>query len=166
MEDFSKGKVRIYQRNIKRKLKDGTSKTYKTESFQVIMEKSDLFTDNQDVIILPVDEYNKLLESYQSFNQELLNDLQESNRTLQERNKTLQEQQDSKINQLDRLRNRFDHINERFIKSQDELSIYKQVINDLTNRSLFDYIRGRLPESYKQLQSPEHEDNKDKNSQN
>jgi predicted nuclease with TOPRIM domain len=118
------------------------------------MEKSDLFTDNQDVIILPVDEYNKLLESYQSFNQELLNDLQESNRTLQERNKTLQEQQDSKINQLDRLRNRFDHINERFIKSQDELSIYKQVINDLTNRSLFDYIRGRLPESYKQLQSP------------
>jgi len=154
MEDFSKGKVRIYQRNIKRKLKDGTSKTYKTESFQVIMGKSDLFTDNQDVIILPVDEYNKLLESYQSFNQELLNDLQESNRTLQERNKTLQEQQDSKINQLDRLRNRFDHINERFIKSQDELSIYKQVINDLTNRSLFDYIRGRLPESYKQLQAP------------
>jgi predicted nuclease with TOPRIM domain len=146
MEDFSKGKVRIYQRNIKRKLKDGTSKTYKTESFQVIMGKSDLFTDNQDVIIL--------LESYQSFNQELLNDLQESNRTLQERNKTLQEQQDSKINQLDRLRNRFDHINERFIKSQDELSIYKQVINDLTNRSFFDYIRGRLPESYKELQAP------------
>lgn len=54
----------------------------------------------------------------------------------------------------DRLRNKHDHLQERLRVALEEINDQQKVISDLSNRGFMDYIFGRLPESYKQLQSP------------
>jgi chromosome segregation ATPase len=70
----------------------------------------------------------------------------------------LMEDQASKFKELqndhNRLRNKHDHLQERLRAALEEINSHQKVINDLSNRGFIDYITGRLPESYKELQSP------------
>ena len=50
-------------------------------------------------------------------------------------------------------RNKLDHLQERLRIALEEINQQQKVISDLSNRSFFDYMRGRLPESYKQLRT-------------
>ena len=40
------------------------------------------------------------------------------------------------------------------LKALEEINHQQKVISDLSNRGFFDYVTGKLPESYKQLQAP------------
>jgi hypothetical protein len=56
-----------------------------------------------------------------------------------------------------KLRNKYDHLQERLRKELEESSQRDRVISDLSNRGFLDFILGRLPESYKQLNPPKEE---------
>ena len=149
IQDYVKGKVRIYQRNIKRKLKDGRDKTYTSEQFQVTLEKNNLLEDGQNVGVLPL---VMLLDIYQKVdnaepNLKALEDLTERYGNLQEHYQTLD-------NETNKLRNKHDHLQERLRTALEEINQHEKVISDLSNRSFLDYAFGRLPESYKRLQAP------------
>jgi chromosome segregation ATPase len=70
----------------------------------------------------------------------------------------LMEEKASKFDRLqddhNRLRNKHDHIQERLRKALEEVNQQQKVISDLSNRGFVDYITGRLPLSYKQLNEP------------
>ena len=70
----------------------------------------------------------------------------------------LMEDQVSKFKELqddhNRLRNKHDHLQERLRTALEEINQQQKVISDLSNRGSIDYIIGRLPESYKQLNEP------------
>lgn len=70
----------------------------------------------------------------------------------------LMEEKASKFDRLqddhNRLRNKHDHIQERLRAALEEVNQQQKVISDLSNRGFFEYITGRLPESYKQLSEP------------
>lgn len=146
MIDYIKGTVKIYQRNIKRKLKDGTSKTYKTIQSQVVIKDNDLFTDGQVIGLVNLEDLNNLLKDY-SDNKKDLEALNNSMNIY--RNST--EIQQKLSNELDRLRNKHDHLQERLRKALEEINQQQKVISDLSNRSVWDFIRGKLPESYQLL---------------
>ena len=71
----------------------------------------------------------------------------------------LMEEKASKFNQLqdeqNRLRNKHDHLHERLRAALEEINQQQKVISDLSNRGFFEYITGRLPESYKRLSEPD-----------
>jgi chaperonin cofactor prefoldin len=125
------GKVRVFQKSIKRKLKDG---------------------DN--VVILKLEDYNKLYENSKISkstikelnNVECYNNLQKTNEDL--------------INEINRLRNKHDHLQERLRTSLEEINKHQKVINDLFNRGFLDYILGRQPESIKMLETVKDEHKK------
>ena len=149
IEDYVKGKVRIYQRNIKRKLKDGSSKTYTSEQQQVTLEKNNLLEDGQTVGVLPLvmllDIYKKLDNAEP--NLKALEDLTERYGNLQEQHQNLN-------NESNQLRNKHDHLQERLRTALEEINQQQKVISDLSNRGFLDYVTGRLPESYKELSAP------------
>lgn len=70
----------------------------------------------------------------------------------------LMEEKASKFDRLqddhNRLRNKHDHIQERLRAALEEVNQQQKVISDLSNRGFFEYITGRLPDSYKQLSEP------------
>lgn len=149
IQDYVKGKVRIYQRNIKRKLKDGRDKTYTTEQYQVTLEKNNLLEDGQEVAVLPL---VMLLDIYKKVdnaepNLKALEDLTERYGNLQEQHQNLN-------NETNKLRNKHDHLQERLRTALEEINQQQKVISDLSNRGFIDYVTGRLPESYKQLNAP------------
>lgn len=149
MTDFVRGRVREYKRNVKRKLKSGKSKTYTTTQQQVTLEKNTLLVDNQEVAILPLQTFNMLLETSNT-NKDKLNELE----FLQEQYNKLTETNTELDNDIKRLRNSKDHTQERLTKALEEINHQQKVISDLSNRGFFDYVTGKLPESYKQLQAP------------
>ena len=104
MGKFVKGKARIYQ-NIKRKLKDGTNKTYTTEQHTLTMDKTDLFADGEEVIIIPVEEYNMLHNDFKLSKNSLddFNHVQELYLNSQKTNEDL-------LKEISRLRNKHDHL--------------------------------------------------------
>ncbi|MEN6293342.1 MAG: hypothetical protein ABFD07_15185, partial [Methanobacterium sp.] len=65
------------------------------------------------------------------------------------------EEKASKFDELqdehNRLRNKHDHLQERLRVALEEINQQQKVVSDLSNRGFFDFITGRLPESYKQL---------------
>ncbi len=150
IQDYVKGKIRIYQRNIKRKLKDGSSKTYKSEQYQVILEKNNMFEDGQEVAVMPLD---LLIGIYEKVDNAERDNLALSDYT--ERYGNLQEQHQNLINEVNQLRNKHDHLQERLRTALEEINQHEKVISDLSNRGFIDFITGRLPESYKRLQAPE-----------
>ena len=155
MIDYIKGSVKIYQRNIKRKLKDGTSTTYKTIQHQVILKDNDLFEDGQEVAIVTYDKLISLLEEYNDNKK----DLEALNNSLNIYRKST-ENEEKLSNELDRLRNKHDHRQERLRVALEEINHQQKVISDLSNRGFLDYVTGRLPESYKMLSGSD--DNKNK----
>jgi chromosome segregation ATPase len=70
----------------------------------------------------------------------------------------LMEDQASKFKELqddyNRLRNKHDHLQERLRTALEEINQQQKVVSDLSNRGFIDYLTGRLPESYKQLNKP------------
>lgn len=155
MIDFVNGKVREYKRNIKRKLKDGKNKTYTTTQQQVTLEKNNLLVDSQEVAVVPLNTFNMLLETSNN-TKDQLKDFE----SLQEQYNKLTETNTELVNDIKRLRNSKDHTQERLTKALEEINQQQKVISDLSNRGFFDYVTGRLPESYKQLQAPKHENDK------
>lgn len=155
MTDYVKGKVREYQRNIKRKLKNGKNKTYTTTQQQVTLEKNTLLVDGQEVAVVSLQTFNMVLETSTTIKGKLkeLESLQEQYNKLTETNTEL-------TNDIKRLRNSKDHTQERLTKSLEETNELHKVISDLSNRGFIDYVTGRLPQSYKQLQAPEQETEK------
>lgn len=150
MIDYIKGSVKIYQRKIKRKLKDGTNKTYKTIQHQVILKDNNLFEDGQEVAIVT---YNDLLNLLEDYNKNKT-DLEALNNSLNIYRKST-ENEEKLSNELNRLRNKHDHLQERLRKALEEINQQQKVISDLSNRGFFDYVTGRLPESYKMLSGSE-----------
>lgn len=73
----------------------------------------------------------------------------------------LMEYQASQFKELqddhNRLRNKHDHLQERLRTALEEINQQQKVISDLSNRGFIDYITGRLPESYKELNEPKRE---------
>jgi chromosome segregation ATPase len=63
-------------------------------------------------------------------------------------------------NDYNRLRNKHDHLQERLRTALEEINNHQKVISDLSNRGFIDFIIGRLPESYKQLNEPKKDDNR------
>lgn len=150
MMNYMLGRVKIYQRNIKRKLKDGTNKTYKTVQSQVILEKNDIFQDNQKVNVVDKKELEDFIKLFESYKKD-----HESHEDLLNLYKTLQIQKDNLENEINKLRNKHDHLQERLRAALEEINQHQKVINDLSNRGFLDYITGRLPESYKLLSGPD-----------
>lgn len=150
MIDYIKGTVKIYQRNIKRKLKDGTTKTYKTIQSQVVIKDNDLFTDGQVIGLVNLEDLQNLLKDYNDNKK----DLETLNNSMNIYRKST-EKEEKLSNELDRLRNKHDHLQERLRKALEEINQQQKVISDLSNRGFFDYVTGRLPESYKLLDSGE-----------
>jgi chromosome segregation ATPase len=146
MIDYIKGTVKIYQRNIKRKLKDGTTKTYKTLQHQVVIKDNDLFTDGQVIALVSLEELQNLLKDYTSNKK----DLETLNNSMNIYRKST-ENEEKLSHELDRLRNKHDHLQERLRKALEEINQQGKVISDLSNRSVWDFIRGKLPESYQLL---------------
>jgi chromosome segregation ATPase len=146
MEKFVKGKVRIYQKNIKKKLKEGTNKTYETIQQQITIKGSHKFKDGDNVVILKREDYNKLYKKSKTSETVIkeLNDVQERYGNLQRTNEDL-------VNEINRLRNKHDHLKERLRASLEEINTHQKVINDLSNRGFLDYVLGRQPKSVKML---------------
>lgn len=155
MTEFVKGKIREYKRNIKRKLKSGKSKTYTTTQQQVTLEKNTLLVDGQEVAVIPLQTFTNLQETSNT-NKDKLKEVE----SLQEQYNKLTETNTELTNDIKRLRNSKDHTQERLTKALEEINQQQKVISDLSNRGFFDYVTGRLPESYKQLQAPKHENDK------
>lgn len=149
IQDYVKGKVRIYQRNIKRKLKDGTHKTYTTEQHQVTLEKNNLLEDGQEIAVLPLDLLIGIYEKLDNAEHDTLALVDYT-----ERYRNLQEQHQNLKNEVNKLRNKHDHLQERLRTALEEINQQQKVISDLSNRGFIDYVTGRLPESYKQLNAP------------
>lgn len=105
MADFVNGKVRIYKRNINRKLKDGKNKSYTSIQHQVIMDKNDLLVDGQEVAVLPVHSYHVMVESLKNESKE--------HKEVDERYIKLQQQYEDLVKELQRARNTKDHTQER-----------------------------------------------------
>lgn len=150
MTDFVTGKIREYKRNIKRKLKSGKSKTYTTTQQQVTLEKNTLLVDGQDVAVIPLQTFTNLLETTKT-NKDKLKELE----SLQEQYNNLTETNTELTNDIKRLRNSKEHTQERLTKALEEINQQQKVISDLSNRGFIDYVTGRLPESYKELQAPD-----------
>jgi chromosome segregation ATPase len=146
MDRVVEGKVRVYQKSIKRKLKDGTNKTYETIQQQVTIKVSNDFKDGDNVAILELEDYNKLYENSKASESAIkeLNDVEQRYNMLQKTNENL-------VNEIDKLRNKHDHLQERLRTSLEGINQHQKVINDLSNRGFVDYILGRQPESVKML---------------
>ena len=67
----------------------------------------------------------------------------------------LKSKYDIRETQETKLRNKLDHLQERLRVALEEINQQQKVISDLSNRSFFNYLTGKLPESYKQLSEPE-----------
>ena len=149
IQDYVKGKIRIYQRNIKRKLKDGSSKTYTSEQHQVTLDKNNMFEDGQSVGVMPLDLLIGIYEKLDNAEKDIM-----ALADYTERYGNLQEQHQTLSNEVNQLRNKHDHLQERLRTALEEINQHEKVISDLSNRSFLDYAFGRLPESYKRLQAP------------
>lgn len=92
----------------------------------------------------------------------IINDLQDETKHLKDRINELEtlnnderlERFEKLQNDHDRLRNKHDHLQERLRTALEEINQQQKAITDLSNRGFTDYIFGRLPESFKQLQAP------------
>jgi chromosome segregation ATPase len=63
----------------------------------------------------------------------------------------LKNKYDLRESQETKLRNKLDHLQERLRVALEEINQQQKVISDLSNRSFFNYLTGKLPESYKEL---------------
>jgi cell shape-determining protein MreC len=153
--EFVEGKVRIYQKKISRKLKNGTNKTYNTEQQTVTLKKNNMFEDGQSVAVIPFELFNMVNDNLKEFE-----DREKQLKEVTERYNILTETNQELENDIKRLRNSKDHTQERLTKSLEETNQLYKIIGDLSNRGFIDYITGRLPESYKQLQAPKNENDK------
>ena len=74
----------------------------------------------------------------------------------------LMEEKASKFDEFqdehNRLRNKHDHLQERLRIALEEINQQQKVISDLSNRGFIDYLTGRLPTSYKQLNEVENKE--------
>lgn len=66
--------------------------------------------------------------------------------------KELKEKADVLSNDMDRLRGKMNHISERFIKSQDEVIKLERALSSMFKLSLWDRLRGKIPEDVKLLE--------------
>lgn len=91
METYVKGRVRVYIRNIKRKLKNGKQKTYQAEQHQVLIDKTDILTDGQEVAVIPLGVFLNLQEKANTTQgqEKDLNYFQKMSETLKKQNTEL-----------------------------------------------------------------------------
>lgn len=102
MVEFVKGKIRVYQRNIKRKLKNGNTKTYQTHQQQVTLDKNDILVDGEIVAVVPLETFKSYLETT-STNKDHLQELVE----VQKHYKDLTETNQELTNDIKRLKRHF-----------------------------------------------------------
>ena len=147
---FGAGIVHIYQKQIKRKLKDGSDKIYETAQASVSIDKNSPFKDGQEVVIISNDRWLELIskEARLEIESKELKDVQElySKCTIT---------RDELSNEIKRLRNKHDHLQERLRTSLEEINKHQKVINDLSNRGFVDYIFGRKPKSLELMEGNE-----------
>lgn len=141
------GKIRIYQKKIKRKLKNGTLKTYNTVQQIVSLEKNDSFYDGQKVMVLAEYGYIDILKEAESSA-----NLKKELKNIEERYTKLQKTHQDTLNELDRLRNKHDHLQERLRVALGEINFQQKIVTDLSNRSFLDYLCGKKPESLKLME--------------
>lgn len=154
METYVKGRVRVYVRNIKRKLKNGKQKTYQAEQHQVLVEKTEILTDGQEVAVIPLDVFLHLQEKANTTQgqKEDLEYLQEFSETVKKQNtQLLKEVEDlrttykQEINELkdthteilqnivsekDKLENERDHAKERLKKANKDFQELEETVRE------------------------------------
>lgn len=102
MVEYVKGKIRVYQRNIKRKLKDGKTKTYQTHQQQVTLDKNDILVDGETVAVVPLETFKTYIEST-STNKDQLKELLQ----VQKKYKDITETNQELTNDIKRLKRHF-----------------------------------------------------------
>lgn len=132
------GIIRKYQKNIKRKLKDGTQKTYNTEQTTVNIEKDNKFIDGESVKILDPRDFLGLDIAYNN-NEKLQKEFNNVSELYSKCTKTRDELSD----EIKRLRNKHDHTQENLRKSLEQINTLQNEINQYANRGFLDYLLGR-----------------------
>lgn len=140
-----------------------------SEQYLITLRQGNPFKPNEDVYIISKAEYdefeddnkttlkyyqqlemdNKKLENIKSELETLKNDYRIKDYD------NLKSKYDIRETQETKLRNKLDHLQERLRVALEEINQQQKVISDLSNRSFFNYLTGKLPESYKQLSEPE-----------
>ena len=132
------GIIRVYQKRIKRKLKDGSIKEYRTEQQTVNIGKDSDFVDGENVVVLNKDDYYTLENDWDccyNAKKELV-EVHELYSKSEETNKDLSDE-------IKRLRNKHDHLQENLRKSLEQINTLQNEINQYANRGFLDYLLGR-----------------------
>lgn len=137
----------------------------KSQQYLITLKGEHGFKPDEPVFIIPVDDLEDLENISNSRNKQISDLETQIKDTARDHEKELF-LKDTRISELEKLeledyqgkynklRNRYDHLQERLNKSLEEVNKQQKVITDLSNRGFLDYITGRLPESFKQLQGP------------
>ena len=132
---------------------DNSIKTFETDNLQLKSTNKSLI-NNLDLQRSTIKDHETTIQGLNNENEELKNRINElealKNDERLERFEKLQ-------GDHDRLRNKHDHLQERLRTALEEINQQQKAITDLSNRGFTDYIFGRLPESYKQLQAPKND---------
>lgn len=138
--------------------------SYKEELLNFNSYKQSLETDNLELkaknkgLINTIEKQRSTIKDHEN----TIKDLQDEKKQLKDRINELEtlnnderlERFEKLQNDHDRLRNKHDHLQERLRTALEEINQQQKAITDLSNRGFTDYIFGRLPESFKQLQAP------------
>jgi len=129
-------------------------KRKRSNQYLVTLKKGHEFKPDEDVYIVGKDDFEKIQED-NKFTQKYYQELEALKNDYRIKDyEKLKEETEKRVIAENKLRNKHDHLQERLRVALEEINQQQKVISDLSNRSFFDYMRGRLPESYKQLSEP------------
>ena len=154
MENYVKGRVRVYVRNIKRKLKNGKQKTYQAEQHQVLVEKTDILTDGQEVAVVPLQTFlnlqdkakttqgqekdlkyfQEISETLKKQNTELLKETEDIRTTYKQEIKELKDNHSTQLQNIvsekNKVENERDHAKERLKKSNKDFQELEEIVRE------------------------------------
>ena len=127
----------------------------KYEQWTIPLKAVNSFEDNETVYIISKTDF----DNYKNDNQKMEIDYKNRISQLEALKNdyrlkdydNLKNKYDERETQETKLRNKQDHLQERLRVALEEINQQQKVISDLSNRSFFNYLTGKLPESYKIL---------------
>ena len=122
--------IKIKSRSIERKLKDGTIKEYTFYESHLKLPKSHHFKNDEEVVILNHEEYDKMIEGYAT--------------SIQELKKSHEKEKDDLKHTHDVLENKYHSQEKRLEKAFKDQNELEQRIYDLENQGIWDKLRNRI----------------------
>ncbi|MBC7129499.1 MAG: hypothetical protein H5T45_07260 [Thermoplasmatales archaeon] len=123
--------IRCYERRYKRK-----DRQYTTTQYTINLKKDKVeskgFKCNQEVCILPKQEFQELIETYQKYEKIL------------EENRQLTKQLAQAQNEYDKLKNEHRHLQEVYKKREKQISHLENEVERLQNRGILQIILEKL----------------------